>query len=240
MTTASRQLNVRALLLFYGLACALAWTAYYATPAPVGRVQTLLLWGVIMWGPAAAAIICQRCFGIAPSYSLLGPQNKARYTAFYVLPMLILAIIAWALDDTQVLNDLRGGIAVTGFMLTLGEELGWRGFLQPLLAPRIAAPWRWLATGILWELWHVPFRLDGGALPHAVQALVTVALAVILGWAVERSRALIVPVTLHLWANALLEMSTITCYAAFALSVPLWAAMLTVNTFVLPQRARRP
>ena len=46
--------------------------------------------------------------------------------------------------------------------LTLGEELGWRGFLLPALEP--LGRWRpVLVSNVIWGLWHAPMVVQGHA-----------------------------------------------------------------------------
>jgi membrane protease YdiL (CAAX protease family) len=55
-------------------------------------------------------------------------------------------------------------VAILVMMLFLGpiEELGWRGFLQPLLQRRLAPIWAGMLIGAIWGLWHLPaFFLAG-------------------------------------------------------------------------------
>ncbi|WP_294180179.1 CPBP family intramembrane glutamic endopeptidase [uncultured Schumannella sp.] len=49
---------------------------------------------------------------------------------------------------------------------TLGEELGWRGWLLPRLMPLGAAP-AVLISGVIWGLWHAPLILLGYNYPTA-------------------------------------------------------------------------
>lgn len=46
------------------------------------------------------------------------------------------------------------------FLAALGEELGWRGFLLPVLMPLGKLP-AYLLLGIIWGLWHMPLVLVG-------------------------------------------------------------------------------
>jgi membrane protease YdiL (CAAX protease family) len=43
--------------------------------------------------------------------------------------------------------------ALTG---TLGEELGWRGYLLPRLTAALGARWALPLSGLLWGIWHLP------------------------------------------------------------------------------------
>ena len=78
-------------------------------------------------------------------------------------------------------------IALLATPILLGEEFGWRGYLQlRLLADRpLAAA---VATGVIWSLWHLPLNLRGynfpdqpilGMLVFTVSAIM---LSIIFGW----------------------------------------------------------
>jgi membrane protease YdiL (CAAX protease family) len=45
---------------------------------------------------------------------------------------------------------------------SLGEEIGWRGFLLPALLGRMSPLWASLALGVVWGLWHLPIDLYAG------------------------------------------------------------------------------
>lgn len=43
----------------------------------------------------------------------------------------------------------------------LGEELAWRGYMQPILVERFGVTLGILLIGIIWGLWHIPANLAG-------------------------------------------------------------------------------
>jgi membrane protease YdiL (CAAX protease family) len=71
----------------------------------------------------------------------LGQFNGAYLTR--ILPLLPLALLQ-------------------GIVLTLGEEIGWRGLLVPALYRAGGFGWAGLASGLIWGLWHVPLIVVGG------------------------------------------------------------------------------
>ncbi|WP_019960526.1 CPBP family intramembrane glutamic endopeptidase [Woodsholea maritima] len=56
------------------------------------------------------------------------------------------------------------GIAANTVLLTISEELGWRGWLQPRLMGLGFWP-MCLVTGVIWGLWHAPIILMGYNFP---------------------------------------------------------------------------
>ena len=94
--------------------------------------------------------------------------------------------------------------AVVIFVLVIGEEIGWRGFLQPRLRARMSLLGSGLLTGVIWTFWHLPVYLQPG---QGLVAFVTFAwwvvpLAVVMGFVAERARySVIVATVMHGAAN---------------------------------------
>lgn len=84
----------------------------------------------------------------------------------------------------------------------LAEELGWRGYLQPLLRSRLS-PWSTsLLVGILWGLWHLG-NYQQGILYLALFLLSTVSYSVVITWLMEPEGVhLVIPWLVHLGINA--------------------------------------
>jgi hypothetical protein len=114
-------------------------------------------------------------------------QRWPLYLLAWFLPLIavsIIVLLAYAfnlsLPDYSLMRgyiDLTGAPPPAGFQfmhllllfvvmtpllapILLGQEFGWRGYLQPRLfpqRPQLSA----LGTGILWALWYLPFYLAG-------------------------------------------------------------------------------
>jgi len=69
-----------------------------------------------------------------------------------------LGLSGWT--DTQVLIFAIVMFGTTGMVwriaASLGEEIGWRGFLTPQLMKRFSFPVTSLFVGLVWSLWHAP------------------------------------------------------------------------------------
>lgn len=88
----------------------------------------------------------------------------------------------------------------------LGEEIGWRGFLQPRLEARMAPLWAALLVGIAWSAWHAPLVWLEGASQRGASivafALAVVPLAIVFAWVLHRSGgSLLLPLALHTSIN---------------------------------------
>jgi len=116
------------------------------------------------------------------------------------------------------------------FLFTLGEELGWRGFLQDQL--NHLPKWkRYLIIGIMWELWHFTTRtLSGSVVARVLRPLLFIMpntmLSYVFGESVNKSKSIIVAVTLHAWYNLLFEFNNINTYIIFSIAVIFWIVML--------------
>lgn len=88
-------------------------------------------------------------------YYLLFPQNfDANFTSVRALignaPTNIGTLFLLQLAQVLLLGPFINVIP------TLGEELGWRGYLLPKLLKQHSAAVSVVATGIIWGLWHAP------------------------------------------------------------------------------------
>lgn len=172
------QLRPAAVLVFFLIAFGWSW-GWWILGRPVGvsdlsddRFTNILLCG--SFGPMIAAFVASFVAGGAgATKSWLGSLIKFRapwwcylYT-FLLLPLLALiavtmlgmeAKIGWAkaagtLVIAMVPNAIIGGI-VFG-QGPLGEEPGWRGWLQPAAEKR-SLFWAPVFLGIIWAAWHAP------------------------------------------------------------------------------------
>ncbi len=81
-----------------------------------------------------------------------------------------------------------------------GEEIGWRGYALPRLAPRMGLAWATIVLGLIWAVWHLPlfFIRDaeayGQSFPYYV--LQVTALSVVFGGLYAHSRGSLFPLML--------------------------------------------
>jgi membrane protease YdiL (CAAX protease family) len=235
---ALRRVNWRAVLTFVVLACAWSWPLFWwrdmhsdswmAWRIPMPLKNTLL-----MWGPGIAALVCSRLFRASHvrTTTLTGGVWQ-RSLAFYFLPLTALAIAGIRMQEMGpgIVHAMVLALAVVGLINVLGEELGWRGFLQDALRP-LPRPARYVLIGLIWAGWHFTnlFASREGAALWTYLAWylpLTIALAAVIGEATDRSRAVLVAVTLHAWVDLLWEFPGTSTYVVFAASIPYWGWML--------------
>jgi membrane protease YdiL (CAAX protease family) len=227
-------------VLYYVLACAVSWPFFWwrdMHPASwrAWKFPDPFKASCYMWGPglAALAVLALRRARHHRTITFSG-FSRPWSLAFFVLPLVALGIAYAPLVGARA--AFVGVLAVIGFFNILGEELGWRGYLQDALRP-VAWPWRYLTIGILWEFWHFTNRLDaadpwGTARGLLVSYPTVIALAAMIGAAADRARSLVVAVTLHFWIDALFEVPRLVdgpgwpTYLIFGLSLIYWAVLL--------------
>jgi uncharacterized protein len=110
-------------------------------------------------GPAVGFITVYYIFKsrVPRKFTFLGINKYFSLIAIAVIP---LGLTLAGVDNNSGFNKNYSGF-LTGIMLifyALGEEYGWRGYLQQALSP-IKAPVRIFLIAVLWYLWHLNFLL---------------------------------------------------------------------------------
>lgn len=109
-----------------------------------------------------------------------------------------------------ILNFLLSHIVFlgAGSIITLGEEVGWRGYLQEKIIRKFGLNQGFILLGIIWGYWHLPIIVMGFNFPdHPVlgalllMPLGTIFLGIFLGWLYVRSKSIWVPALAHASAN---------------------------------------
>lgn len=100
------------------------------------------------------------------------------------------------------------------FLPFLGEEYGWRFFLQPILQKRFGVKKGIFLLGVVWGLWHLPINFfyysspSNGVLSVLGQIITCVTLGIFFGWAYMRTDNIWVPTVLHYLNNNLIPVVT--------------------------------
>ena len=94
---------------------------------------------------------------------------------------------------------------------TLGEEIGWRGFLVPELAKHFSFTATAILSGVIWALWHVPiivfagYDMGTGWYGLAVVSANMIGLCFVLTWLRLKSGSLWTGVILHASSNHFIQ-----------------------------------
>lgn len=221
-------------IVFYFLACVISWPFLYWRDVyseswnalPLNYIVKISL---IMWGPGLSAIICWFIYKkrTKKTISIFG-SSFIKSILFWGVPML--AFFIFGQDGFK--GSYKGFALYLGgtFVFTLGEELGWRGFLQDQL--NHLPKWkRYLIIGAMWELWHFTTRtLSGNLMARIIRPILFIVPNTVLSWilgeSVNKSKSIVVAVTLHSWYNLIFEFGNMSTYIIFALAIPFWIFML--------------
>lgn len=209
------------------LACSwLPWLALVLTTGdPLADPRSTLLWIAGGYGPPVAAILVVAIHqGRTGLRRLLGGLLRWRWGRWYLvlllpMPIAFMAVLTAVARGQATLEVagagtwllmpamLAGGVVLGGF-----EEIGWRGYLLPLLQERVGALTASVAIGLVWALWHAPlFYLESTSQASFSPVWFTVhavALSVVLTWAYNGSGgSLLLAVLLHGAANGWYEVA---------------------------------
>jgi uncharacterized protein len=94
---------------------------------------------------------------------------------------------------------------------TLGEEIGWRGFLVPELAKRFSFTTTSVLSGVIWAAWHVPiivfagYNAGTGWYGLTVVSAGMICLCFVLAWLRLKSGSLWTAVILHASSNHFIQ-----------------------------------
>lgn len=94
----------------------------------------------------------------------------------------------------------------------LGEEYGWRGFLQEKLQTKFGLRKGVILLGILWELWHIPFYYGWFGTTYTtpqfaaiiiIRIISTISMAIFIGWAYLRTSNIWICLLIHQIHNSI-------------------------------------
>ncbi|MFL5307540.1 MAG: CPBP family intramembrane glutamic endopeptidase [Polyangia bacterium] len=139
--------------------------------------------GVGMWAPALGALAAlgrpwRAAFrDLYRPRSFAGGRRRFAIACAVLLPpaiFLVSAMLAMATGASGwnpqrprfglLLAGILAGTVLSpllNFPVSLGEELGWRGFLYPALADRWGERRALVGTGLVWGVWHAPLVVNG-------------------------------------------------------------------------------
>ena len=231
-------INWRAIGIYYTIACSVSWPfliwrdffneSWQQIPLPYFFRTSLY-----MWGPGLAALIMLFAFRRRHQRTVtVFGTSTWRSLVFFLVPMGVWATVS-GFDAEQTVRGMLIFVPIA-FFNYMGEELGWRGYLQDALRP-LPTVRRFLLIGLLWEFWHFPGRFvlqyEGATLLDQVGSLaggliIVVIAAFLTGLAVERSRSLLVAITLHAWLNNAWEFPFPASWISWGVFIPILFLML--------------
>ena len=204
----------------------------YLIPLGYSTFTYSIAWltGVAALNPIQTVDAFSRFFG-------LGPLSRPFGTGLYFLVVATIGVIQ-------------------NCATTLGEEIGWRGFLVPELAKRFSFTATAVLSGAIWAVWHAPIIVFGGYnvgtgwYGLAVVSANMIGLCFVLTWLRLKSGSLWTGVILHASSNHFIQQffDPMTLYngrtkyilGEFGIGLTLAVAVLAVYFWMRRAEVARP
>jgi membrane protease YdiL (CAAX protease family) len=242
------------LLLTFGLF--IAGFALVGTLFALGSPNSLIVLVQIAmaWTPTVAFAIVHgkvhpgRSFGRTVA-GLFAPRIRLLPLLAAILIPVVATLVVWlgyALATDQAPLALLADLSLGGLVVIfldglirgpLGEELGWRGYLQNELNQRHSLLKASLIVGVIWAIWHLPLWFISGyqgvdlLLYILFFAVGLIAFSVIIGFVYGRGRNLLYAILLHQMLNfsgRLLEMDELVMLGGVAAVYVVMAVVIGV------------
>lgn len=175
------QVNWKAVIFFYILACGLSYGLHFLPNLTEGilPIHEVFTYGL---GPVLAALMTRFVFpNQHQTITVLG-TSPIKTCLFVATPVLLSAIIG--VHNRAGQNEHLFGLlaGVSGILYGFGEEMGWRGWLQDALRP-LPTFWRVTLIGILHAGWHLTFLPNLSAVSGGqVNGLIVVGILILMAW----------------------------------------------------------
>jgi len=147
----------------------------------LGLYLSLLFGLIALFGPAAAAFIVSRIWrGRAGVRELWAVTIRWRVHPGWYLAAVALPLLGFGLGHLLYVLAGNAALALPGtiepillllFLLVIGEEIGWRGFLLRGLLERRSPLVATLVVATIWALWHSPLYFIPGMPSYGQQFL---------------------------------------------------------------------
>ncbi len=158
---------------FAALVIACTWLALILSFNQDQATFTIVAYLAVFFPALFALLLCLIFPGRKASFQQLGLQKLGQpkwYGLALIQPTLMMVVgylVTWAVGLIQfspnmaLVNSFGGPIlfVMIIFLLAIGEEIGWRGFLQPRLTALFGLKRALILTGVIWAAWHASFFL---------------------------------------------------------------------------------
>jgi membrane protease YdiL (CAAX protease family) len=143
---------------------------------------------LIGWGPGFAAFLSWKIFGRQNRTSSLFGNWKAGAIFMAMTPAVIFGLFGY--PNSFGMNPHLAGFILGGliFVYALGEEIGWRGYMQDALSPKPLVI-RAMMIGVLWWAWHLFFTQSTDIVYLFKTILIVLPTALLLSWIMSESRS---------------------------------------------------
>lgn len=141
-----------------------------------------------------------------PSYGLYWLSNKDAYNANFTALIEAATTYSGRELPANIAIIISLALTIPGSILTaLGEEVGWRGFMYPIMQRLWGFKNAIVVSGIIWALWHLPIIIAGLYYPPEANLLFVIplffveifAITVIITWLRMKSKSVWPAILFH-------------------------------------------
>jgi membrane protease YdiL (CAAX protease family) len=160
--------------------------------------------------PAIAVLILFLIYGNLPASIKFNLDKSvlSKSLIAFILPLILFAITFFVgkqmglnVKFTEILSKLIPAMLAGMLIGALGEEIGWRGFLQPVLEKKHSIWFASILTGLIWGLWHAG-HYKNGILFMTGFFLFTISASIIIAWLLRNTEYnVIIAAIFHLSIN---------------------------------------
>ncbi|WP_371185377.1 CPBP family intramembrane glutamic endopeptidase [Thalassotalea maritima] len=186
---------------------------YFVQQGEIGKPAVL----IGLFGPAIIAVLFSYLEGGGRQVKQLLSQYvayKASWRHYALATLLIPALIYLTMLVTELSGQITystwfSGLSIAQLLfiplISIGEELGWRGYLQPLFRRRYGLLAASLLVGCVWAIWHLTgYYFDTGVvegLPFELFFMWVVGAALVMGYLYEKTNSVLLAVLFHTSVN---------------------------------------
>lgn len=200
-----RELNFFYMLAFIMSGLLYGGSSFLAKAISLPKAETMLITTMAaQWAPAFASLFTNLRFKNLPRQGAFRPHLSL--LLIILLPVLAICAQHFLLEHLAVPYIkseffTSAGLIILSIVTTvvgsLGEEIGWRGYLFPRLKQYLR-PWQAsLWVGLLWGVWHFTKVFTGGFGFDLTFILSTIPLGFILAYINEKAGKTIIPSVLY-------------------------------------------
>ncbi len=213
----------------------------------VGQQQMVISFDIVtlpQLAPSIAVIITVLIYASSKTFLnfRLEKSSLLQTLTALVLPILVFSIGFYICKilglKTSVTQNLLQSLPISsvGMLIgAVGEEIGWRGFLQPNLEKKYSVQLSSIITGLMWGLWHIG-HYKNGILFLLGFLLFTTSASVILRRLLDRTNNnLLVSIMFHFSVNisfVVFYKNSLTDSKMILINGILWAMFAVVTSFV--------
>jgi len=222
-----------------------------------GKIGIIIIYLIIISGAgltpvyvSAILLYRQKRFTNIRSFFRLIIRTSNYRTTIWVTPVFALALFL-----INLINESYSGNPYYYFILYLPlmifggglEEVGWRGYLQPLLEQRFSFFITNFVIGVLWGVWHSPLWLIQSANQSSMNFLsffvYCISFSFILGLLYKVTQSTLACIILHAWGNTLQGMFTMG-YLKEPLDLKIsviwiWVILIVITIYSFIKKSKR-